>query len=113
MVDFEIGQNVAVLGMDKVVYGKIVSHQYDEGNVWVVLTDGGNRHECYENEIRPISNKERLMSDVSRAQKKLVDLHDMLDDGVPARLLNKIRNDIYELEDFIFNCNFALDCMEK
>jgi hypothetical protein len=50
---FEIGDRVMVSGFDKPIYGKIVSFYYDEGNVWTVLTDGGNHLDCVDDELTP------------------------------------------------------------
>jgi hypothetical protein len=54
---FEIGDSVLLKGFEKQfifdIAGKIVSYHYDEGNVWVVRTDGGNLWDCSDHEISP------------------------------------------------------------
>jgi len=48
---YEIGDNVVLKGFEKKIVGKIVSYHYDEGNVWVVRTEGGNLWDCCDNEL--------------------------------------------------------------
>jgi hypothetical protein len=50
---FEVGDRVVVGGFDKPIFGQIVSFHYDEGNVWTVLTDGGNHWDCADDELTP------------------------------------------------------------
>ena len=50
---YEIGDSVMLKGFEKQIVGKIVSYHYDEGNVWVVRTDGGNLWDCSDHEISP------------------------------------------------------------
>jgi hypothetical protein len=50
---YEIGDSVVLSGFDKRVAGKIVSYNYDEGNVWVVMTEGGNLWDCCDDELSP------------------------------------------------------------
>ena len=50
---FEIGDNVVLKGFEKKIVGRIVSYSYDEGNVWVVRTEGGNLWDCSDDEISP------------------------------------------------------------
>lgn len=50
---FEVGDRVMVKGFDKPIFGKIVGWLFDEGNVWEVLTDGGNFHDCCDDELTP------------------------------------------------------------
>jgi hypothetical protein len=50
---FEIGDKVELLGFDKPIFGRIVAYYYDEGNVWEVVTDGGNRHDCCDDDLIP------------------------------------------------------------
>lgn len=50
---FEIGDRVMLKGFDKPICGKIVGWYYDEGNVWVVTTDGGNTHDCADDDLEP------------------------------------------------------------
>jgi hypothetical protein len=48
---FEIGDSVILMGFDKPLTGKIVSWHFDEGNVWVVRTTGGNLWDCCDSEL--------------------------------------------------------------
>ena len=48
---FKIGDNVVLSGFDKPIFGTIISHKNDDGNVWVVLTDGGNHWDCSDEEL--------------------------------------------------------------
>jgi hypothetical protein len=50
---FEISDSVMLKGFEKKIVGKIVSYSYDEGNVWVVRTEGGNVWDCGDDEISP------------------------------------------------------------
>jgi hypothetical protein len=50
---YEIGDSVMLKGFEKQIVGKIVSYHYDEGNVWVVRTEGGNLHDCADHELSP------------------------------------------------------------
>lgn len=50
---FEVGDRVVLSGFEKPIYGRITSYYYDEGNVWIVLTDGGNHWDCCDNELSP------------------------------------------------------------
>jgi hypothetical protein len=50
---YEIGDSVMLKGFEKQIVGKIVSYYYDEGNVWVVRTEGGNLHDCADHELSP------------------------------------------------------------
>jgi len=50
---YEIGDSVVLNGFDKKIVGKIVSYTYDEGNVWIVRTEGGNLWDCGDHEISP------------------------------------------------------------
>ena len=47
----EIGNRVWVSGFDSPIFGVIVSHNYDEGDVWTVRSDGGNLWDCYSDEL--------------------------------------------------------------
>jgi len=49
---YEIGDKVVVNGS----VGKIVSYYYDEGNVWVVRTEGGNLWDCADHELSPATD---------------------------------------------------------
>jgi hypothetical protein len=51
---YEVGDNVLLKGFEKQIVGKIVSYHYDEGNVWVVRTEGGNLWDCGDHEISPV-----------------------------------------------------------
>ena len=46
--------------------------------------------------------REKLIREVSEASKKITDLRDMLDDGVPANKRKAIIQHIENLSDFIF-----------
>lgn len=50
---FEVGDSVMLSGFDKPIHGEIVSWYFDEGNVWVVVTDGGNTWDCADDELSP------------------------------------------------------------
>jgi hypothetical protein len=50
---FEVGDSVMISGFDKPMFGQIISFHYDEGNVWTVLTNGGNRWDCADDELTP------------------------------------------------------------
>lgn len=50
---YEIGDHVVLKGFEKQIAGKIVSYYYDEGNVWVVQTEDGNRWDCADHELAP------------------------------------------------------------
>lgn len=50
---FEVGDSVMITSFDKPIRGTIVNWEYDEGNVWIVVTDGGNTHDCYDDELAP------------------------------------------------------------
>lgn len=50
---FEVGDKVVLSGFDKPIMGTIVSYSYDEGNVWIVRTDGGNFWDCCDHELSP------------------------------------------------------------
>lgn len=47
-------------------------------------------------------NKQEIMNQVSDAQKKITDLRDMLEDGVPTGKRKQILQHINDLSDFIF-----------
>jgi hypothetical protein len=53
---FEIGDSVVLKGFEKRIVGKIVSYRYDEGNVWVVRTEGGNLWDCADDELSPVTD---------------------------------------------------------
>ncbi len=53
---FEVGDRVVLSGFDRPIHGTIVNWEYDEGNVWIVVTDGGNTHDCYDDELTPESD---------------------------------------------------------
>lgn len=54
---FEIGDRVTIINLHdaqgKAICGRILSYYYDEGNVWEVLTDGGNRCDCCDDDLIP------------------------------------------------------------
>lgn len=54
---FELGDRVVLNGFDRPIHGTIVLWHFDEGNVWEVVTDGGNIHECTDDELTPESGK--------------------------------------------------------
>ncbi len=49
-----------------------------------------------------MSYRENLIREVSEASKKITDLRDMLEDGVPAEKRKAILKHIENLSDFIF-----------
>ena len=51
---FEVGDKVMLSGFDKPIFGVIVSWFHDEGNVWIVRTDGGNIHDCCDDDLYPM-----------------------------------------------------------
>lgn len=53
---FEVGDRVVLSGFDRPIFGKIVRWSFDEGNVWEVLTDGGNMHDCADDELTPANS---------------------------------------------------------
>ena len=55
---------------------------------------------------------ESLIQEVSKFQKEITNLQDMLQDGPPARIVTKITSRIAQLEDMIFNNNQLLDQMK-
>ena len=56
-------------------------------------------------------DRESLIQEVSKFQREITDLRDMLQDDPPARIFTKITNRIKQLEDMIFNNNELLDQM--
>lgn len=48
---FEVGDKVVLNGFDRPIHGKIVNWHFDDGNVWVVVTDGGNTWDCADDEL--------------------------------------------------------------
>lgn len=50
---FQIGDVVMVNDCDRPIRGRIVGWSFDEGNVWMVRTDGGNLFECMDSELSP------------------------------------------------------------
>jgi hypothetical protein len=49
-----------------------------------------------------MSEKEKVMNETSWAMRKITDLRDMLDDGMPQAERSKIYREIDALEDVIF-----------
>lgn len=54
---FEIGDKVILTDFDKPILGKIVNWYFDEGNVWIVTTDGGNTWDCCDSEMIAVPTK--------------------------------------------------------
>ena len=50
---FKVGDRVMIKGFDKPIFGEIVGWPLDEGGEWAVLTDGGNLHDCCDDELTP------------------------------------------------------------
>jgi hypothetical protein len=50
---FEIGDRVILKGFDRPIHGLIIGWSFDEGNVWFVMTDGGNYWDCADDELTP------------------------------------------------------------
>jgi len=53
---FEIGDKVMLKSFEKPIVGTIVSYSYDEGNIWMVRTDGGNMWDCADDELFPATD---------------------------------------------------------
>jgi len=57
--------------------------------------------------------KEKIIQNISRMQSKVVDLQDRLDDGVPAEIRVKIKQQIESLQDLIFSESEYLENIEE
>lgn len=57
--------------------------------------------------------KEKIIQNISKMQSRITDLQDRLDDGVPAEIGTKIRNQIELLQDLIFSENEYLENIEE
>ena len=49
-----------------------------------------------------MTEKQKIMNETSWASRKITDLRDMLDDGMPMAVRSKIYREIEDLEDVIF-----------
>ena len=58
------------------------------------------------------TEKETVMNETSWAMRKLTDLRDMLDDGMPSSVRSKIYREIEDLEDVIFYNQEYLSTLE-
>jgi hypothetical protein len=58
------------------------------------------------------TEKETVMNQTSWAMRKLTDLRDMLDDGMPSSMRSKIYREIDALEDIIFYNQEYLSTLE-
>lgn len=54
-------------------------------------------------------NRESLIQEISKWQREITDLQDILDDGCPAGVTQKIVAKIQLLQDLIFSNNEMLD----
>ena len=57
--------------------------------------------------------REQIMQNVSRMERELTDLYDMLRDRVPERIAVKIRQKIEDVQDAIMSEQDALDSLEQ
>jgi hypothetical protein len=57
--------------------------------------------------------REQKIQNISRMERELTDLYDMLRDRVPERIAVKIRQKIQNIEDAMFDEQEALDSLEK
>ena len=57
--------------------------------------------------------REKIIQNISRMQSKVVNLQDRLDDGVPAEIGKKIRQQISSLQDLIFSESEYLENIEE
>jgi len=57
--------------------------------------------------------REQIIQNVSRMQRELTDLYDMLRDRVPERIAVKIRQKIEDVQDSIMSEQDALDSLEQ
>ena len=57
--------------------------------------------------------REKIIQNISRMQSKVVDLQDRLDDGVPAEIRVKIKQQIESLQDLIFSESEYLENIEE
>lgn len=57
--------------------------------------------------------REQKIQNISRMQRELTDLYDMLRDRVPERIAVKIRQKIENIQDAMFDEQEALDSLEK
>ena len=58
------------------------------------------------------TEKETVMNETSWAMRKLTDLRDMLDDGMPSSVRAKIYREIEDLEDVVFYNQEYLSTLE-
>jgi hypothetical protein len=65
------------------------------------------------NHTREGKMKEKIIQNISRMQSKVVDLQDRLDDGVPAEIRVKIKQQIESLQDLIFSESEYLENIEE
>jgi hypothetical protein len=65
------------------------------------------------NHTREDNMKEKIIQNISKMQSRITDLQDRLDDGVPAEIGTKIRNQIELLQDLIFSENEYLENIEE
>lgn len=57
--------------------------------------------------------REQIMQNVSRMERELTDLYDMLRDRVPERIAVKIRQKIEDIQDAIMSEQDALDSLKQ
>jgi len=65
------------------------------------------------NYTREDQMREKIIQNISRMQSKVVDLQDRLDDGVPAEIRIKIKQQIASLQDLIFSESDYLENIEE
>jgi len=53
-------------------------------------------------EKKMLNEKQKVMNETAWAQRKIIDLRDQLDDGMPQSVRSKIYREIDALEDVIF-----------
>ena len=58
------------------------------------------------------TEKQNVMNETSWAMRKLTDLRDMLDDGMPSSVRSKIYREIEDLEDVVFYNQEYLSTLE-
>ena len=60
---------------------------------------------------KKMTERQKIVEETSKAQKKMTDLRDMLDDGVPANMRRVILRQINVLSDIIFyNQEYLNNC---
>ena len=60
-----------------------------------------------------MSEQQKVMSETQWAQRKIIDLRDMLDDGMPTSVRGQIYREIEDLEDVVFYNKEYLASLDK